>query len=82
MASAGIAVPVRSSESTGGGTTFVPAQVTCHIFRTTGITTYLENDGDLETAQHIAGHASANTTWIYDHCEQKMAQEEIERVRI
>jgi site-specific recombinase XerD len=61
---------------------FDPAQVTCHTFRATGITTFLENGGDLETAQHIAGHASANTTRIYDHREQKVAQEEIERVRI
>jgi len=68
----------RRAEEAG----FDPAQVTCHTFRATGITTYLENDGDLETAQHIAGHASANTTRIYDHREQKVAQEEIERVRI
>jgi len=56
--------------------------VTCHTFRATGITTFLENGGDLETAQRVAGHASANTTRIYDHREQKVAQEEIERVRI
>jgi site-specific recombinase XerD len=61
---------------------FDPDQISCHTFRATGITTYLENDGDLETAQHIAGHASANTTRIYDHRDQKVAQEEIERVRI
>jgi site-specific recombinase XerD len=61
---------------------FDPTQVTCHTFRATGITTYLENDGDLETAQHIAGHASANTTRIYDHREEHVDQEEIERVRI
>jgi len=68
----------RRAEEAG----FDPAQVTCHTFRATGITTFLENGGDLETAQHIAGHASANTTRIYDHREQKVAQEEIERVRI
>jgi site-specific recombinase XerD len=61
---------------------FDPSQVTCHTFRATGITTYLENDGDLETAQHIAGHASANTTRIYDHRDEHVDQEEIERVRI
>jgi integrase len=61
---------------------FDPAQVTCHTFRATGITTFLENGGDLETAQHIAGHALANTTRIYDHRDRKVAQEEIERVRI
>jgi integrase/recombinase XerD len=68
----------RRAEDAG----FDPDQISCHTFRATGITTYLENDGDLETAQHIAGHASANTTRIYDHRDQKVAQEEIERVRI
>jgi len=68
----------RRAEEAG----FDPAQVTCHTFRATGITTFLENGGDLETAQHIAGHASANTTRIYDHRDQNVAQEEIERVRI
>jgi site-specific recombinase XerD len=68
----------RRAEEAG----FDPAQVTCHTFRATGITTYLENDGDLETAQHIAGHASANTTRIYDHRDEHVEQEEIERVRI
>ena len=68
----------RRAEEAG----FDPAQVTCHTFRATGITTYLENDGDLETAQHIAGHASAGTTRIYDHRDEHVDQEEIERVRI
>ena len=46
------------------------------------------NGGDLEIARHVeaaqrvAGHASANTTRIYDHRDQQVAQEEIERVRI
>ena len=61
---------------------FDPGQISCRTFRATGITTYLENGGDLEVAQHIAGHASANTTRIYDHRDQKVAQEEIERIRI
>jgi integrase/recombinase XerD len=39
-------------------------------------------DGDSETTQYIARHASVNTTRIYNHCGQKVAQEEIERVRI
>jgi len=68
----------RRAEEAG----FDPDQVTCHTFRATGITTYLENDRDLETAQHIAGHASANTTRIYDHRDERVEQEEIERVRI
>jgi site-specific recombinase XerD len=59
-----------------------PAQVTCNTFRATGITTYITGGGDLETAQHIATCASAGTTRIYDHRDQKVAQEEIERARI
>jgi site-specific recombinase XerD len=61
---------------------FDPDQVCCHTFRGTGITTYLENGGQLETAQHIAGHASATTTKLYDRRNQNVQQEEIERIRI
>jgi site-specific recombinase XerD len=61
---------------------FDPDQVCCHTFRGTGITTYLENGGQLETAQHIAGHASATTTKLYDRRSQNVQQKEIERIRI
>ena len=61
---------------------FDPGQVCCHTFRATGITTYLENGGQLDTAQHIAGHASATTTKLYDRRSQNVQQEEIERIRI
>jgi site-specific recombinase XerD len=64
------------------GAGFDPDQVCCHTFRGTGITTYLENGGDLETAQHIAGHASATTTKLYDRRDRNVEQEEIERIRI
>jgi hypothetical protein len=33
-----------------------------HIFRTTGISAYLKNNGTLEAAQHIANHESPRTT--------------------
>jgi integrase/recombinase XerD len=33
-----------------------------HSFRAAGITNYLENDGTLEVAQRIAGHADSRTT--------------------
>jgi integrase/recombinase XerD len=59
-----------------------PFQVTCHAFRATRITTYLTGGGDLEPPQHIATCASANTTRIYDHRDERVEQEEIERVRI
>lgn len=68
----------RRAEEAG----FDPAQVTCHTLRTTGITIFLDNGGDLEVAHHIAEHAYAITTRIHDHREPKVDQEEIERVRI
>jgi site-specific recombinase XerD len=61
---------------------FDPDEVTCHTFRGTGITTYLENGSELETTQHIAGHNSATTTKLYDRRQQHFDQEEIERMRI
>jgi site-specific recombinase XerD len=42
----------------------------------------IQYDGDLETAQYVVRHASVNTTRIYNHCDQKVAQEEIERIKI
>ena len=68
----------RRAEEAG----FDPDQVCCHTFRGTGITTYLENGGKLETAQHIAGHASTTTTKLYDRRNRNVEQEEIERSRI
>ncbi len=50
--------------------------------RATGITSFLENGGELETAQHVVGHASADTTRIYDRRQQNVEQEGIERIRI
>ena len=38
----------------------------CHSFRATGITTYMQNGGTLETAQRMAAHASSRTTSLYD----------------
>ena len=37
-----------------------------HTFRATGSTAYLNNEGMLETAQHIANHESPRTTKLYD----------------
>jgi site-specific recombinase XerD len=68
----------RRAEEAG----FDPSQISCHTFRATGITIYLENDGDLETAQYIAGHASPSTTRMYDHRQEDVEQEEVERIRI
>jgi site-specific recombinase XerD len=44
----------------------LPAHYSPHSFRATGITNFLENDGTLEAAQRIAGHADSLTTKLYD----------------
>ena len=61
----------------------LPADKLCsHTFRGTGITTYLSNGGQIETAQAIAGHASPRTTKLYDRRQQQVELAEIERIRI
>jgi hypothetical protein len=35
-----------------------PSSTSCHTFRATGITAYLENGGTIENAQAIAAHES------------------------
>jgi integrase/recombinase XerD len=50
-----------------------------HSFRATGITNFLENDGTLEAAQRIAGHAESRTTKLYDRRGQKVLLEDMER---
>jgi integrase/recombinase XerD len=52
-----------------------------HSFRAAGITNYLENDGTLEVAQRIAGHADSRTTKLYDRRGQKVLLEDMERIR-
>lgn len=52
-----------------------------HALRATGITTFLQNDGALETAQEIAGHADVKTTRLYDRRGARATIGEIERVR-
>src|SRR5258708_35578533 len=51
-----------------------------HSFRAAGITNYLENDGTLEVAQRIAGHADSRTTKLYDRRWQKLLFEDMERI--
>jgi site-specific recombinase XerD len=59
----------------------IEGDYSCHSFRATGITSYLENGGDLEKAQYIAGHADSRTTKLYDRRGQKTTLEDIERIR-
>lgn len=53
-----------------------------HTFRATGITAYLKNGGNLETAQHIAGHESPRTTKLYDRRQDEISLDEVERIAI
>ena len=59
----------------------LPETTTCHTFRATGITTYLENGGSIEKAQCMAGHADPKTTGLYDRTSDKVSLDEIERIR-
>jgi len=56
--------------------------VSNHSFRATGITAYLGNGSDLETAAAIAGHASTRTTQLYNRNSERISQAEPERIRI
>lgn len=53
----------------------------CHSFRASGITTFLENGGSLEMAQYIAGHADSRTTKLYDRRWHRATLADIERIR-
>ena len=58
----------------------LPAHYPPHSFRATGITNFLENDGTLEAAQRIAGHADSRITRLYDRRGQKVLLEDMDSV--
>jgi integrase/recombinase XerD len=60
----------------------LPREITCHTFRATGITAYLENGGTIEHAQAIAAHESPRTTKLYDRTSDAISLDEIERIVI
>jgi site-specific recombinase XerD len=60
----------------------LPESTSCHTFRATGITTYLENGGTVEKAQQIAAHESPRTTKLYDRTSDELTLDEIERIAI
>ena len=53
-----------------------------HSFRATGITAYLRNGGTLEHAQTMAAHESPRTTKLYDRSQDRLTQDEIERIML
>ena len=58
----------------------IRTKLSCHSFRATGITTYLQNGGRLEVAQQMAGHESSRTTGLYDRRNDAVALDEVERI--
>ena len=60
----------------------LPSTISCHTFRATGITAYLDNGGTIENAQAIAAHESPRTTKLYDRTSDELVLDEIERIAI
>ena len=60
----------------------LPVSISCHTFRATGITAYLENGGTIEKAQAIAAHESPRTTKLYDRTSDEITLDEVERIAI
>ena len=60
----------------------LPLSLCCHSFRATGLTSMIANGATREDAQRIAGHASANTTALYDHSSDAIERTHVEMIRI
>jgi integrase len=60
----------------------IKTHISCHTFRATGITDYLNRGGSLENAQLIAAHESPRTTKLYDRTKDDITLDEIERIGI
>ena len=58
----------------------IMAPIGNHSFRA-GITAYLANGGVLEHAQAMAAHESLRTTKLYDRNQERLTQDEVERIR-
>ena len=59
----------------------IEKDISPHSMRATGITSFLENDGELEPAQRIAVHSDSRTTKLYDRRDQRIEQGGIGRIR-
>lgn len=60
----------------------ISVRMSCHTFRATGITAYLEAGGSLENAQAMAAHESPRTTKLYDRTGDEITLDEVERIKI
>jgi hypothetical protein len=59
----------------------IRTEISCHTFRATGITDYLQNGGRLEVAQQMANHESDRTTGLYDRGNDQISLDEVEGIR-
>jgi site-specific recombinase XerD len=57
-------------------------KIGCHTFRATGLAAYFDAGGSLDYAQHIAAHASPQTTRRYYRRDNKIVTEDIDRIDI
>jgi site-specific recombinase XerD len=53
-----------------------------HSLRATGITSFMDNNGRLERAQALAAHASPRTTKLYDHSDDGISLDDVEKISI
>ena len=60
----------------------IHAPIGNHTFRATGITAYLGNGGTLGHAQAMTAHESPRTTKLYDRTQDRLTQDEVERIRL
>jgi integrase len=60
----------------------IHASICNHTFRATGITAYLGNGGALEHAQSMAAHESPRTTKLYDRTNDRVTQDDVEKIRL
>ena len=60
----------------------INAPIGYHSFRATGITAYLANGGALEHAQTMAAHESPRTTKLYDRTQDRLTQDEVEKIKL
>jgi site-specific recombinase XerD len=60
----------------------LPLLYSPHSFRVTTITDLLEQNVPREDVQHLAGHADARTTGLYDRRKRKVSRNIVERISV
>jgi integrase len=72
----------RKNSMVASRESIAPLSTSCHTFRATGITAYLENGSTIEHAQAIANHESPRTTKLYDRTSDAISLDEGKRIAI